>query len=280
MASRFTVRFWGVRGTIPCPAASHMGFGGNTSCVEVCVGGERIALDAGTGFRLLGKQLLCDGAERATLLLSHTHLDHIHGFPFFAPAFKPGFGLRVIAGHLRGGLNGMPDIRTVLSRQMESPLFPVPMKTMGANMEFVEIRSGERFTLGAGVQVESAPLNHPNGATGYRITYAERSLAYVTDTEHVDGQPDENVLRLIDHADVVIYDSTYTDDEIVCKRGWGHSTWREGTKLMALAQAGRLILFHHEPDHDDAKMAAIEAEAQAIWPNTVAAREGTEFSLV
>lgn len=271
----FALTFWGVRGTIACPMSTHMGYGGHTSCVEVVAGSQRIVLDAGTGLRLLGKRFLKEGLGRATLLLSHTHLDHIAGFPFFAPAYTKGFGLNIIAGHC----NGNPGIEAVMARQMERPLFPVPMRTMGADLSFTEIDAGSGFTLDGGVVVRTAPLNHPDGATAYRIEHAGRSLCYVTDTEHVPGQPDSNILGLIQDADLVIYDSTYTEEEFKCKVGWGHSTWNEGVRLCRAAGAKRLALFHHDPDHDDETVAAIEREAQESFPDSFAAREGATVTL-
>ncbi|MBP2227045.1 phosphoribosyl 1,2-cyclic phosphodiesterase [Azospirillum agricola] len=271
----FTVTFWGVRGTIPCPAASHLGFGGNTACVELRVGAQRIILDAGTGLRPLGRRLLADGVGAATLLLSHTHLDHISGFPFFAPAYAKGFGLRVVAGHTAG----RPGIEAVMARQMERPLFPVPMRTMGCDLSFIEVPAGHSFKLEGGVRVHTAALNHPDGATGYRIEHQGRSMAYVTDTEHVPDQPDRNILNLVDGVDLLIYDATYTDEEWSQRVGWGHSTWTEAVRIARAGHVRRLCLFHHDPDHDDRMMEAIEAAAQAELPNCFAAREGTTVTL-
>ncbi|WP_029009760.1 MBL fold metallo-hydrolase [Azospirillum halopraeferens] len=272
----YTVTFWGVRGTVPCPLRSHMEFGGNTACIEVRVAGHTVFLDAGTGLRLPGRRLVKEGVRSATLLLSHAHLDHISGFPFFAPAYTPGFDLRIIGGRADGG----PGIETALTRQMERPLFPVPLRTMGGDLNFREVTAGDSFDLGEGVRVRTAPLNHPDGATAFRIDWADRSLAYVTDTEHVPGAPDRAVLDLIAGADLVVYDATYTDDEFARRVGWGHSTWSEGVRLCRRAGVGRLALFHHDPDHDDAAMAAIEAEARAVWPPVFAAREGTTLDLL
>lgn len=271
----FSVTFWGVRGTIPCPMASHLGFGGNTSCVEVQAGKQRIIIDAGTGLRMLGRKLLAEGVTGATLLLSHTHLDHISGFPFFAPAYTKGFGLRVISGHLNGG----PDIESVMARQMERPLFPVPLRTMGGDLSFLEVPPGHSFKLEGGVRIHTAALNHPDGATGYRIEYQGRSVAYVTDTEHVPDHPDRNILNLVDGVDLLLYDSTYTDDEWAQRIGWGHSTWMEAVRIARAAHVKMLGLFHHDPDHDDATMERIEAAAKAEFANCFAAREGTTISL-
>ncbi|CAK0762194.1 Lactamase_B domain-containing protein [Azospirillaceae bacterium] len=272
----FSVRFWGVRGTIPCPADTHLAFGGNTSCVEVRTGSERIILDAGTGIRMLGKRLLDENALSATLLLSHTHLDHISGFPFFSPAFTPGFQLRVMAGHLFGS----DDIRSTLARQMSRPLFPVPLHRMGADIHFEDFAPGNHFLIGDETQIRTAPLRHPDGAVGYRIEYRGRSIAYVTDTEHEPGKPNQTILDLINNVDLLMYDSTYTDDEFPSKVGWGHSTWQEATRLASLARVKQLALFHHEPDRNDQEMTEIEHRARLILPNAFAAREGTVITLL
>jgi phosphoribosyl 1,2-cyclic phosphodiesterase len=162
---------------------------------------------------------------------------------------------------------------------MDPPLFPVPMRTMRADLTFEDFRPGDTLTLDGGLTVRTAVLNHPDGACGYRIDHEGCSLAYVTDTEHVPGEPDRNILELIDGADLVIYDATYTEREFACKTGWGHSTWIEGIKLCQTAGARRLALFHHEPDHDDADMEAIEAEARLVWSPVFAAREGETVTL-
>ncbi|AWK85631.1 MBL fold metallo-hydrolase [Azospirillum thermophilum] len=266
----FSVTFWGVRGTIPCPLASHLRYGGNTSCLEVRAGAQCIIIDAGTGLRLLGRKLLAEGTTSATLLLSHTHLDHISGFPFFAPAYTKGFSLRIISGHLTGS----PNIEAVMARQMERPLFPVPLRTMGGSLSFLEVPAGHSFKLEGGVRIHTAPLNHPDGATGYRIEYQGHSLTYVTDTEHVPDHPDRNILNLVDGTDLLIYDSSYTDQEWEARVGWGHSTWTEAVRIARAGNVKRLCLFHHDPDHDDATMDQIEAQARAEFPDCFAAREG------
>jgi phosphoribosyl 1,2-cyclic phosphodiesterase len=270
------ITFWGVRGTIACPTPHHMAFGGNTSCVEVQVGGRLVIFDAGTGIRELGRRILTkDDARQADLLFSHTHWDHINGFPFFAPAFREDRMFRVFAGHL----SAAGGIRNTLAGQMAEPMFPVPLEIMRARLEFHDFTAGRPFELAPGVTVRTATLNHPNGATGYRIDHSGRSVCYVTDTEHVPGHPDENVLALIAEADLVIYDSTYTDLEFPGRVGWGHSTWQEGVRLCRQAGARRLAIFHHDPDHDDGVMAAIEVDARAAWEGAFVAREGMTIDL-
>lgn len=271
----FKVKFWGVRGSIACPSPNHVVYGGNTSCIEMIIDGHHIILDAGTGIRPLGHDFLRRGAKSAILLLTHTHWDHINGFPFFAPAFNPGFSFHIMAGHLKdkGG------VESVLASQMSHPMFPVPLQAMQSQLSFEDFSAGDSFTLDGAIQVRTAPLRHPNGATGYRIEAGGAAVCYVTDTEHVVGQPDENVLGLIEGADLVIYDSTYTDAEFPKKIGWGHSTWQEGIRLCRAAHVRRLAIFHHDPDHDDAFMEALQAEAYAVWDGATVARDGMELTL-
>lgn len=273
----FKVKFWGVRGSIATPSARHIGFGGNTSCVEVKAGGETIIFDAGTGIRNLGHWLLKRGVRRGSLLLSHTHWDHINGFPFFSPAFKPDRHFLIHAGHLidKGGIGH------VLASQMAQPFFPVPLEKMGARIESVDFRAGDSFSLGNGsIRVRTTPLNHPDGATAYRLDFGGKSLCYVTDTEHVPGKPDQNILGLIEGADLVIYDSTYTDAEYEKHVGWGHSTWQEGVRLCRMANVKTLAIFHHDPDHEDLFMEALEAEARQLWSGTLVARENMRINLL
>ena len=273
----FKVKFWGVRGSIACPTANHLAFGGNTSCIEVSVGGTKIILDAGTGIRSLGSWFMRKDVKHATILMSHTHWDHINGFPFFVPAFNAGYSFHIMAGHLSDD----EGIHEVLAGQMAQPMFPVPIEAMQGVITYQDFRAGEAFTLPADsrISIKTAPLNHPNGATGYRIEYAGKSFSYVTDTEHVIGKPDENILGLIDGADVVVYDSTYTDDEFPAKIGWGHSTWQEGIRLCRAANVNRLAIFHHDPEHEDRFMDGVEAEARLEWDGSIVAREHMRIKL-
>jgi phosphoribosyl 1,2-cyclic phosphodiesterase len=271
----FALEFWGVRGSIACPSPQHVAYGGNTACVEVDAGGEVIVLDAGTGIRTLGRKLLAEDRRRARLLLTHTHWDHINGFPFFDPGFQPGRSFEIMAGHLKSA----GGIREVFAGQMAQPTFPVPLEAMRANLTFQDFEAGDSFGFDNGVRVRTTPLNHPNGATAYRIEFDGRALCYVTDTEHVVGSPDARVLALIEGADLVIYDSTYTDDEFPQHVGWGHSTWQEAIRLCRAASVKKLALFHHDPNHEDGFMRAVERAAHAEWDATFVARERTRIQL-
>lgn len=265
----FGLRFWGVRGSIACPSPHHVRYGGNTSCVEVFAGDERLVLDAGTGIRNLGHSFLKSGQRKARILMTHSHWDHINGFPFFGPGFNKQFSATIMAGHLSEG-----SIKEVLAGQMMQPTFPVPLEAMQADLSFEDFRAGDDFWLPGGIHVRTAPLNHPNNATAYRIEHGGRALCYVTDTEHVPGKPDQNVLGLIEGADIVIYDSTYTDDEFPAKVGWGHSTWQEAVRLCRAANVKQLAIFHHDPDHEDDFMDEVAKKARETWSGAIVAKEG------
>jgi phosphoribosyl 1,2-cyclic phosphodiesterase len=273
-AGNFFVRFWGVRGSIPTPGATTARYGGNTSCLEVRCGDRLLIFDAGTGIRPLGAHLDRLGTVDADVYFTHTHVDHIQGLPFFSSAYKRTNKLRFWAGHLK------PDytLKQVLSEMMMEPLFPVPISIFGAEITFNDFDCGQTLAPVPGIQLRTAPLNHPNRATAYRIEYAGKSICYVTDTEHKPDQPDASILALIEGADLVIYDSTYTDQEFPNFIGWGHSTWQEGVRLCTRAKVGRLVIFHHDPSHDDAFMDKVAADADKARPGTIVAREGLILS--
>jgi phosphoribosyl 1,2-cyclic phosphodiesterase len=162
---------------------------------------------------------------------------------------------------------------------MSNPMFPVPLTALQARLDFQDFKAGEAFDLAADVHVRTAPLVHPNGATAYRVEHAGQSFCYVTDTEHTPGQPNQAIIELIRDADCVVYDCTYTDDEFPKKVGWGHSTWQEGMRLCRAANVKQFVIFHHDPDHDDAFMARLEAEAKATWDRTIVARDNMVLDL-
>lgn len=268
-AAEFTVKFWGTRGSIACPGPETVRFGGNTTCFEIRVGGRLLIIDGGTGLRPLGKVLAQERPEEVDLFFTHTHFDHVCGVPFFAPAYMKGTRLRFHAGHL------LPEttLKDTLCNLMIAPLFPVPIHVF-TECQFQDFRVGTEVRPAPGVRLTTCPLNHPNGACGYRIDHAGRSVCIITDTEHVEGELDRRIVEFVRDADVMIYDAMFTDTEYRHHVGWGHSTWQQALKVADAARVGQVVLFHHSPDHDDRAMAAIEREAAAARPNTIAAREG------
>ncbi|MDA0338729.1 MAG: MBL fold metallo-hydrolase [Proteobacteria bacterium] len=257
-------------------------YGGNTSCLEVQCGDRRLIFDAGTGLRPLGEDIVANMENGADidLFLSHCHYDHIIGLPFFAPFFRPDANGHIWAGHL------LPDnrIQSMLSDMMAAPLLPITLDIFNADLQFHDFTAGDTLDIGDGIILRTAPLNHPNGATGYRVDFDGRSFCYVTDTEHVSGAPDQNILGLIEGADAFAYDATYADAQYrgetgISHVGWGHSTWEEGLRLSDAANVGTYVIFHHDPSHDDDHMDGVAREAEAARPGTVVARDGMVLDL-
>jgi phosphoribosyl 1,2-cyclic phosphodiesterase len=272
----FKVRFWGVRGSIACPGKDTNRYGGNTPCVEVRCGDRILIFDGGTGIRPLGNSLIKDRkAKELNLFFTHVHIDHVSGLPFFAPFFAEDHHLHLWAGNL------LPSHRLedVVRKLISSPLFPIEVEVFKAHIEYHDFRAGEALAPFPDVTMRTEALDHPDGATGYRVDFAGRSVAYITDTESRSAQIDENIIALAHKADLMIFDATYTDDELSSRIGWGHSTWRQGIRLANAAGAKTLCLFHHDPDHNDAFMDQIGGEAAAARPGTIVAREGLTLTL-
>jgi phosphoribosyl 1,2-cyclic phosphodiesterase len=271
-----SVRFWGVRGSIACPGPRTVRYGGNTPCLEIRCGDQILIFDGGTGIRALGNSLMEKGGDVDTdIFLTHCHLDHVSGLPFFAPFFAAGHRVRLWAGSL------LPtyDVEEVVRKMMSPPLFPVEVEIFRADIEFRDFRAGDVLKPRPGVTVVTAPLDHPDGSTGYRIEYGGKAIAYLTDTEVRPGGCEAQILELARNADLMIYDCTYTEQEIASRTGWGHSTWRRGAALADAAGAKTFCLFHHDPEHDDAFMDAVAAEAGKARPGTIVAQEGLLVSL-
>ena len=273
LEDKFTINFWGVRGSIACPGANTVRYGGNTPCVEMLVDSHRLIFDAGTGIHVLGQSLLGDLPVSGHLFFSHSHWDHIQGFPFFSPAFMEGNEFDIYGGVIPQGVT----IEHRLHDQMTQPNFPVPLQVMGANLRFHNLDYGDKIQLGD-VTVTTGSLNHPGGAMGYRVSWQDYAVAYITDTEHFSDRLDENILGLVDRADVLIYDCTYTDAEYnhpkSSKVGWGHSTWQEAVKVAQAARVKKLVIFHHDPSHDDNFMDSIQVESIKLFPQSIVAKEG------
>lgn len=270
-SQEFSVKFWGVRGSIACSGPSTIRYGGNTTCLEIRCGDYRLILDGGTGIRYLGGQLVKGGPVDTDLFLTHTHFDHVCGLPFFVPLFLKSTDIRIWAGHLK------PrdlTVRHVLTELMYSPLFPVAPEVFAAKVSYQDFTAGETLRPRPGVTVRTCMLNHPDNATGYRIEFGGKSICFLTDTQHAPGTPDQNILELIAGADLVIYDAMYTEQEFKQRSTWGHSTWQEGVKLCEMAGAKTFVAFHHDPDHDDDFMDRVAEELAAARPGSLVAQEG------
>lgn len=277
--NQFTVQFWGVRGSIASPGAETVRYGGNTPCLEMRVGGHRLIFDGGTGLRVLGQSLLSQMPVEAHMFFTHTHWDHIQGFPFFAPAFAKSNRFYIYGAVAPNGAT----IQQRLNDQMLNPNFPVPLQIMGAELKFLDLEISQPIKIGD-IVVENALLNHPGEAVGYRVNWQGYTAAYVTDTEHFPDRFDENVLFLARQADLLIYDATYTDEEYYSEKfskiGWGHSTWQEAVKIAKAAQVKKLVIFHHDPIHNDDFLDKVGEQVAEKFPNSLMAREGLSVQLI
>lgn len=274
------VRFWGVRGSIPAPGPDTIRYGGNTACIEYRGGGEIIILDAGTGIRGLGNALTAEFAGKPlglTLLITHSHWDHVQGFPFFQPAYDPSNQIRILGFEgTREGLAG------IFSAQMESPFFPIGLAQMPGHLSFEELRSME-FSIGE-VQVQAAFANHPGVCVGYRLAVGGLSVVYLPDHEPFSRTrnqsvipdalkdqtrqfalaEDEKIVRFLDSADVLILDAQFDSAEYASHTGWGHSSVEDAVELALRSKVRKLFLFHHDPSHTDAKIDGIVQHARML----------------
>ncbi len=278
-SKKLKVKFWGTRGSIACAGPSTAKFGGNTSCIQVLGGSEVVVLDAGTGMRQLGLELAAlKRPLRIHLLLSHTHWDHIQGFPFFTPIYIPGneifvYGPRALE----------KSLQEAMMFQMQYAYFPVRGVELAAKLEFREI--DEESWMVGDIEVSSKSMNHPIRVMAYRFAKNGVSGAYTGDNEpyydvlveragpRVDSgihrraefiqECNQRVVDFFRGVDLLVADSQYTDEEYAQKRGWGHSSISQVLDLSLQAKAKKLVLFHHEPTHDDRQQAAIERAAKA-----------------
>lgn len=267
---RMRLRFWGVRGSTPTPQSENLEFGGNTACVEVRLpDGVVFVFDGGTGIRDLGVLLTREFPQRPlsiNLFLTHYHWDHIQGIPFFSPLYSAENRV-VFFGH---GHLGHPE--KMLVGQMQAPYFPVGLDLAAAGKDFYEVGTGPmNFST---LEIHPFPLNHPQGAVGYRMEREGASIVYATDLEHGHPRLDKVLREHVEGADILIYDAQYTPAEYETHQGWGHSTWLEATQIAKECGVGQLILFHHDPSHDSRVTREIVQQAQKLFPRTIAAQEG------
>lgn len=282
MTATSFLRFWGVRGSYAAPFASHLGVGGNTSCVELRVGDDVLVCDAGTGIIPLGEQLMAQSTVRNLLVIfTHYHWDHICGLPFFTPAFSPDWQIQFF-----GPGESPTDIERSLSEQMKAPYFPVETETWMANIAYL---AAQRDGLTHGpFRIRYSNVHHPGVTFGYRIDVSGRSIVYVSDNEFAfleesirrragEFTEEEQVmleqiqleerhleLELLRGADILIADAQYTPSDYSMKRGWGHSCYIDTVNAAIDARVGRLYLYHHDPAHDDQVIEEILMHSQRI----------------
>ena len=270
------IKFYGTRGSIPVSDSNYQEFGGNTSSVLVTLNsGQNIIFDAGTGIRQLGNDLIAnEHSHDLAIVLSHTHWDHIQGFPFFSPAYLNKIKILIA---ICGLDNQCTDLYSIFSTQMQTDYFPVQLEKMGATFEFFQPVTN-KYTGPDGNKWEFYKHNHPGGAYSYRLMADDKIFVYCSDIEH-GAKIDSNVVSLARDADLLIHDAQYTPAELPLKSGWGHSSYEQAVEVANQANVKKLVLFHHDPDHNDEFLLNIERECQSIYTNSIFARDGMELEI-
>ena len=249
------VKFWGVRGTLPKPGPDSLKYGGQTNCITLNFPrGQFFVFDAGSGIREVGDSLMKAGKTRTEgkIFISHPHWDHINALPFFAPLYVTGNDYEIL-----GPSHGSMGIGDLVSAQMDGAYFPITVREFGARVTFRDLREGEYDV--AGLKVRTMLLSHPGYCLGYRVEYGERSFCYITDnelflpdSEYHSPEYMDQLADFVRGANLLVTDSTYTDDEYVSKVGWGHSCLSQVVELACKAEVRELCLYHHDPSQDDA----------------------------
>lgn len=276
--AEISLKFYGTRGSIPVPHRDYLEFGGNTTCMRIKIPElNRIGvLDAGTGIRQLGIDLIAGGHQQEDWLMigfTHFHWDHIQGFPFFLPAYSPQQRIHILAM----GKDGNPQsIQEIFETQMKAEFFPVQLANLSAEFKFlIPDPKGNELN---NTRVETLLLNHPGGSYGYKWTRNGKSIVVCTDVEHSNGI-DERVVEFARGADLLVHEGQYTPEELKTRAGWGHSSYLQAIEVAQRAEVKQLAITHHDPDHNDDFLRAMEKQCQDIFPDSVLAREGMEFSV-
>ena len=254
------VRCWGARGSIPVSGPEYVRYGGDSTCIEIrSKSGEVIVIDAGSGIRRLGNRLLEEECYDFSLIFTHSHWDHVLGFPFFKPIYSDKTNVNLYGCSFSQG-----NMEKLLGHTMSPPYFPVPYQIIAASIHYHEI-CGEPFDIG-GVCIESIPLSHPNMGLGYGFEEDGKRFVLLTDNElsfkHRGGGEFADYLEFSKGADLLFHDAEYTDEDYIRTRGWGHTTYREALRLAMEAGVARFGLFHHNQDRQDAQLDAIVAECR------------------
>ncbi|MCP4131585.1 MAG: MBL fold metallo-hydrolase [bacterium] len=259
------IKFWGARGSIPTPGKQFNKYGGNTSCVEVRCGETLLVIDAGTGIKNLGQSLVKEFGNSPVelhLLISHTHWDHIQGFPFFSLIFMKDKHIHIYGGHFYS------EIKTLLAGQMQKEYFPVSLDELAAKLDFIDLEDlDENVFFINDIKIEFTYLMHPTLSFGFRIEYKGKIFVYATDNELIDnknipGFNKRNISNLVENADILIADCQYTEEEYPSRIGWGHSTVERVVALSKETGVKRLYMYHHDPYHDDKQIDRMVKDAK------------------
>ena len=269
------IKFWGVRGSFPTPDYDKIEVGGHSSCVEVRTAkNDLIIFDMGTGFVPLGNSLLADSNPPKTIniFISHFHWDHIIGYLGFAPFFSKDYTFNIY------GKEDKLSIEEIFSYIHNFTFWPVETPMYQAKINLHTFPDTE-LIINDYIKVTAGLHGHPNGANTYRLELHDKVIVYCTDIEHSERVLNPNTIKIANEADILIKDAQFTDEELDKHKGWGHSSWQQCVEVAKKSNVKQLVLFHHNPNNNDKKILNIEKEAQLLFKNTIAAREGLTLEL-
>jgi phosphoribosyl 1,2-cyclic phosphodiesterase len=263
------VTFYGTRGSVPVCDENFQGFGGNTTCISLFIKdtGNIFIIDAGTGIRNLGNEMMKNPSRQKVIGIgfTHFHWDHIQGFPFFKPAYNK----ETIMTINSVGDTSEKELKSILQGQMQSEYFPIPMSKMGGKFKFANLGTDFR-NVDNGIRAKMIKQNHPGTSYGIRIELNGKTLVICTDVEH-DNTISEDFIKFCKNAD--------TDEELESHRGWGHSTYSQAIEVAERSNARMLVMTHHDPDHDDEFLVNQEKICQDLFKNCELAREGNQYDI-
>lgn len=277
------VVFYGTRGSIPvCDPGFHE-FGGNTTCIAIFPSGGEIEasrmgiIDAGTGIFKLGQDLANSdhGKDAITIAFTHFHWDHIQGLPFFKPAYDPDQLINIMA---LGAGRGITDLKEIFALQMQETYFPVQLDNMGARFNFL-LHNKPELERYYSVSMKTIRLNHPGGSYGYRVEAFDQSIVVCTDVEYEDDVIPGEVVEFARGADLLIHDAQFTTEELERFKGWGHATFDQAMTVAERAEVRLLAMTHHDPEHDDEFLTAMEKKCRERMKDCFLAREGTRIRI-
>ncbi|MDR0501987.1 MAG: MBL fold metallo-hydrolase [Treponema sp.] len=287
-----SVRFWGVRGSIPCPGPDTVYYGGNTSCLEIRADDRLFIIDLGTGVRALGEWLLKNDRKKhgkidADIFLTHTHWDHLMGFPMFPPVYVDGTVLRITGPVIEENNN----LKKIFENQLSFCYWPVSLDGLSAKIKFKQINE-TTLDLGGGLTVASKYLNHPIPCLGYRFNYQGKSIATIYDHEPYRDpenkklkkgelsaeEKNEKITQFVKDADIIVHDAQYSAAEYMSRLGWGHTSYEHAIDIAVKANVKKLVFFHHDPEHSDKQLDQLEKQYAGKTPVKLAiAREGLKL---
>ncbi len=262
------ITFWGVRGSFPTPDSNKIDFGGDTSCVSIETNDQILILDMGTGVRNLGQHIISypDSPKIINIFLSHYHWDHMFGLLMFAPLFSDKYEINIY------GKKDRMKLEDIINHMLDPIFWPASFDDFKAKLNFHTIE--DEMHLSDNLIVKSQIHHHPNGAFSYKILIDDKKITYITDCEYISGKISGKLTNFAKNSDLLIHDSHFSKEDLPSHKGWGHSSWDQAVEIAEKSNSKQLALYHYNPDYDDEKIKLIEKQAQKIFKQTIAPKQG------